>query len=176
MKMIELGTIFESTFSKDGDWVESKDQDENGDIRLIQLADIAVNRFTDKSNRFMTYDKAIELNCSFLQHNDILIARMPDPIGRCGLFPYRTENKFVPVEDVCIARPVINNDPKYLMYAINSPNTFQQIVKFVREQLEKGFLEKILLKSISPSRPATFSAASRPFSTPWMRIVARRKR
>ena len=24
----------------DGDWVESKDQDENGDVRLTQLADI----------------------------------------------------------------------------------------------------------------------------------------
>ena len=36
---------------QDGDWVESKDQDPNGDVRLIQLADIGVLSFKDKSNR-----------------------------------------------------------------------------------------------------------------------------
>ena len=29
----------------DGDWVESKDQDQNGTIRLLQLADIGENYF-----------------------------------------------------------------------------------------------------------------------------------
>lgn len=32
--------IAESGLLTDGDWVESKDQDPNGEIRLIQLADI----------------------------------------------------------------------------------------------------------------------------------------
>jgi hypothetical protein len=38
----------------DGDWVESKDQDPNGEVRLIQLADIGVGSFLDKSARFLT--------------------------------------------------------------------------------------------------------------------------
>jgi type I restriction enzyme S subunit len=58
----------------DGDWVESKDQDINGDIRLIQLADIGDGKFRNKSNRFLTFKKAIELNCTFLKQGDILIA------------------------------------------------------------------------------------------------------
>ena len=37
----------------DGDWVESKDQDQNGTIRLLQLADIGENYFINKSNRFI---------------------------------------------------------------------------------------------------------------------------
>lgn len=37
----------------DGDWVESKDQDEKGANRLIQLADIGDGRFLNKSNRFL---------------------------------------------------------------------------------------------------------------------------
>ena len=51
----------------DGDWIESKDQDPNGEIRLIQLADIADSRFLDKSSRFLTRQKADELNCTFLK-------------------------------------------------------------------------------------------------------------
>ncbi len=49
----------------DGDWVESKDQDPNGDVRLIQLADIGVGKFIDKSRRFMTSNKVKDLRCSY---------------------------------------------------------------------------------------------------------------
>ena len=66
----------------DGDWVESKDQDPNGDVRLIQLADVGDGVYRDKSNRFMTKAKAEELRCTFLKDGDVLIARMPDQIGR----------------------------------------------------------------------------------------------
>ena len=50
----------------DGDWIESKDQNPNGRIRLIQLADIGDGTFKDKSNRFMSFNRAVELNCTFL--------------------------------------------------------------------------------------------------------------
>jgi type I restriction enzyme S subunit len=33
----------------DGDWVESKDQDPDGEVRLIQLADIGDGSFLNKS-------------------------------------------------------------------------------------------------------------------------------
>ena len=33
----------------DGDWVESKDQDPCGDVRLIQLADVGDGEYLDKS-------------------------------------------------------------------------------------------------------------------------------
>jgi len=71
----------------DGDWVESKDQDPLGDVRLIQLADIGDGRYRNKSDRFLTYQKAIELGCTFLKKGDVLVARMPDPLGRSCIFP-----------------------------------------------------------------------------------------
>ena len=37
----------------DGDWIESKDQDKNGKIKLIQLADIQENLYHEKSNRYV---------------------------------------------------------------------------------------------------------------------------
>ncbi len=52
---------------KDGDWVESKDQDPNGNVRLIQLADIGDGVFKNKSARFLTKSKANELKCTFLE-------------------------------------------------------------------------------------------------------------
>jgi hypothetical protein len=71
----------------DGDWVESKDQDPDGDVRLIQLADVGDGFYRDKSDRFMTKAKAEELGCTFLKDGDVLIARMPDPLGHACIFP-----------------------------------------------------------------------------------------
>ena len=69
----------------DGDWIEKKDQDMNGGVRLIQLADVGVCTFKNKSAKFLTECKAQELNCTYLQKCDILIARLPEPLGRgCG--------------------------------------------------------------------------------------------
>src|SRR4051794_21342905 len=87
----------------DGDWVESVDQDPNGDVRLIQLADVGDGVFRNKSNRFMTKAKADELHCTFLKENDVLIARMPDPLGRACIFP-GDEKLAVTVVDVAIVR------------------------------------------------------------------------
>ncbi|MDQ7074088.1 MAG: hypothetical protein Q9O24_02820 [Gammaproteobacteria bacterium] len=71
----------------DGDWVESKDQDEEGNTRLIQLGDIGDGVFLNRSNRYMNNIQFSKLRCTELKKEDILIARMPDPIGRACLFP-----------------------------------------------------------------------------------------
>lgn len=122
----------------DGDWIESKDQDQNGDVRLIQLADIGDGDFRDKSSRFLTLKRAKEIGCTFLLEGDILVARMPDPIGRACLFPLKGENKFVTAVDVAIIRTgkaSINN--KLLNYFINSP-----IIRNKIEALQSGTTRK----------------------------------
>ena len=104
----------------DGDWIESKDQDPNGDVRLIQLADIGDGDFRDKSERFMTFENAERMNCTFLETGDLLIARMPDPLGRACLFP-GVGQMAVTVVDICLIRPNIGSvlQSKLLMYWIN---------------------------------------------------------
>jgi type I restriction enzyme S subunit len=105
----------------DGDWVESKDQDPNGDVRLIQLADVGDGEYRHKSNRFMTSTKAKKLGCTYLKPRDILIARMPDPLGRSCLFPGDSKPS-VTVVDVCIVRTGnVGANHGWLMHAINSP-------------------------------------------------------
>jgi len=105
----------------DGDWVERRDQDPNGDVRLIQLADVGDGSYRDRSNRYLTHAKALELGCTFLEPNDVLIARMPDPLGRSCIFP-GDPKRCVTAVDICIVRTGTRGaDHRWLIYAINSP-------------------------------------------------------
>jgi type I restriction enzyme S subunit len=105
----------------DGDWVESKDQDPNGSIRLLQLADIGDGVFIDKSNRFINEEKFEALRCEEVLEGDVLIARMPDPLGRACLAP-KLKQKSITVVDVAILRPGrLSVLPRWLMHSINSP-------------------------------------------------------
>ena len=127
----------------DGDWIESKDQDPNGGVRLIQLADIGDGDFKNKSSRFLTLKRANELKCTFLQQNDILVARMPDPIGRACLFPLINKNSFVTAVDVAIIRISEKSImPKYLMFSINSLYIRREI-----ESLQSGTTRKRISRS-----------------------------
>jgi type I restriction enzyme S subunit len=134
----------------DGDWVESKDQDPDGNVRLIQLADIGDGRFVDKSDRYLTKNKARELNCTFLEAGDLLIARMPDPLGRACIFPLCGHEKHVTVVDVCIVRvSEAFIASKFLMHLINSPRIREQIEEYktgsTRKRISRGNLAKVVL-------------------------------
>ncbi|HRQ89752.1 MAG TPA: restriction endonuclease subunit S [Bacteroidia bacterium] len=122
----------------DGDWVESKDQDPNGEVRLIQLADIGDGVFQNKSSRFLTKQKAKQLRCTYLNKGDVLVARMPDPLGRSCIFPLEGSEMFVTVVDVCIIRTSENiSSPEFLRSAINYLGTRKQI-----EELQTGTTRK----------------------------------
>ena len=130
----------------DGDWIEKKDQDPTGVVRLIQLADIGVCEFKDKSNRFITEDKAEELHCTYLQKGDILIARLPDPLGRACIFPF--DGKYITAVDVAVVRIARDDvNPKYVMYMINAPRFRNEIKKYesgtTRKRISRKNLDKI---------------------------------
>jgi len=117
---MKLKDILNGCLFTDGDWIESKDQDPDGEIRLIQLADIGDGYFIDKSSKFINKETAKRLKCTFLKKNDILIARMPDPLGRACIFPLEENEKYVTAVDVCIIRPSENCNNRYLQYCLNS--------------------------------------------------------
>jgi type I restriction enzyme S subunit len=137
----------------DGDWVESKDQDQNGDMRLIQLADIGDGVYRNRSNRYLTYAKAVELGCTFLKPNDVLIARMPDPLGRACIFPGDTK-KSVTAVDVCIVRTGTQGpDHRWLIYTINSPSSRSAIEILQSGTTRKRISRKNLAKLEFPLPP-----------------------
>jgi len=115
-----LAKILQPSLFIDGDWVESKDQSPDGDVRLVQLADIGDGHFIDKSDRHLTKDAAVRLKCTFLKKGDLLVARMPEPLGRCCVFPLDGEERFVTVVDVAVMRPHDNFNSIWLMNLVNS--------------------------------------------------------
>jgi type I restriction enzyme S subunit len=135
----------------DGDWVESKDQDPMGSVRLIQLADIGDGFFVNKSQRFMNVESVERLNCTYLQNGDVLIARMPDPLGRACIFPDIGQHAVTAV-DVFVWRPdreLAGADTRWLMHTINSPAVRAEILSeaggTTRQRVAGGKLKQLRL-------------------------------
>jgi type I restriction enzyme S subunit len=131
----------------DGDWIESKDQDPNGDIRLLQLADIGEGFFKNKSQRFVNNETFKSLNCTLLEKDDVLIARLPDPIGRACVFP-ELNQKCITVVDVAIVK--VKKEvilPEYLVMLMNSPKMNRKIIDnsagTTRQRVATGKLKKM---------------------------------
>ena len=76
------------TLFADGDWIESKDQSDDG-IRLIQTGNIGNGVYLDKGERarFINEPTFERLHCTEVLPNDILISRLPDPVGRACVIP-----------------------------------------------------------------------------------------
>ena len=133
----------------DGDWIESKDQDPDGDVRLIQLADVGDGFYVNKSNRFLTHTRALKLGCTFLEPGDILVARMPDPLGRACFFP-GDKKLAVTVVDICVVRGrSLDFENKWLMYFINTPVFRERINELqsgsTRKRISRGNLSTLNL-------------------------------
>ena len=132
----------------DGDWIESKDQDINGRVRLIQLADVGVGEFKDKSARFVNDETFSRLNCTEIVTGDILVARLPNPIGRACIFP-GLKQKAITVVDVAIVRPMKGTCSDYFVLAINARPFREQVESYgkgaTRFRVSTGHLKTIAL-------------------------------
>jgi type I restriction enzyme, S subunit len=142
-----LSAIASGGVFRDGDWVETKDQDPNGSVRLTQLADVGVGRFRSRSDRWMREDQATRLNCTFLRAGDILVARMPEPIGRACVVPEGV-GRAVTAVDVAVLRLVRQDvDSRYLMWVINSPQVNREIAALqsgtTRKRVSRKNLERV---------------------------------
>ncbi len=140
-----LDDITECGLFCDGDWIEKKDQDENGKVRLIQLADIGDGCFLDKSRKFINEETAQRLNCTFLQKGDILVSRLGVPLGKACIFPY--DGLFITAVDIAIvrvAKPDINT--KYMMHLINSSAFRAKIAEYQSGTTRKRISRKNLVK------------------------------
>ena len=103
----------------DGDWIETKDQGGRS-YRLLQVSNIGVGAFRE-TGKFRYIDKATfeRLRCTEVELGDILISRMPDPIGRAWLVDRLGEPAITAV-DVAILRPPSRTVGVYLSYWLNS--------------------------------------------------------
>jgi type I restriction enzyme S subunit len=132
----------------DGDWIETKDQSKDGGVRLIQLADVGVGEFLNKSARYITEETEVRLNCTRLVVGDVLIARLPNPIGRACIFPDIGQQAITAV-DVAILRPDENISGQFLVLAMNAPPIREQIEAYgkgtTRFRVSTGHLKTVLI-------------------------------
>ena len=129
----------------DGDWVESKDQSESG-IKLLQLADVGVRTFINKSDRYISSDTFKNLKCFEVLPGDVLIARMPEPIGRACIVK-SIDKQMITVVDCCVARVDNKSDSKFLVYLLNSREFLHKANALAsgttRQRISRKNLEKI---------------------------------
>lgn len=73
---------------EDGDWIEKKDQADEG-IRLIQTGNVGIGVYKDKADKakYISQDTFRRLKCLEVVEGDILISRLPEPVGRACVVP-----------------------------------------------------------------------------------------
>ena len=107
-------------FFTDGNWIESKDQSPDG-VRLIQTGNIGQGFFKDREGkaRYISEETFSRLKCTEIIKGDILISRLPDPVGRSCILS-ETGTKMITAVDCSILRLNKNISPKFLNYYTQS--------------------------------------------------------
>ena len=113
----------------DGDWIESKDQASSG-IRLLQTGNIGEGIYQDKGNRkkYITSETFVKLRCTEVLPGDILVSRLPEPVGRSCIIPNLDEEKMITAVDCSICRvdeEIVTK--KYLCYFMRSSMYYRQL-------------------------------------------------
>ena len=137
-----------SNFVGDGNWIESKDQSTSG-IRLIQTGNIGVGTYLDKVNRakYISEQTFSQLNCTEVLPGDILISRLPDPVGRACVVPDRMGKAITAVDCTIIRLNPEVIDSQFFINFTQSSKYFEQLQQFLtgttRTRISRKNLEKI---------------------------------
>ena len=100
----------------DGDWIESKDQSSDG-IRLVQTGNIGFGYFKDKEDksRYISDETFFRLKCTEILPGDLLVSRLPDPVGKSCIIP-EINSKMITGVECTIIRPKDNLSSEFLCY------------------------------------------------------------
>lgn len=120
----------------DGDWIESKDQADEG-IRLIQTGNVGNGEYKDKGDkaRFISEDTFTRLGCTEVFPGDILISRLPDPIGRACIVPEMPRS--ITAVDCTIVRLKDCMLPSFFVNYTKTPAYTEQINSFTTGSTRK---------------------------------------
>lgn len=108
----ELCTLF-----TDGDWIESKDQSDKG-IRLVQTGNVGSGFFKDRieKSRWISEETFQRLRCTEIVEGDVLVSRLPDPVGRACLVPAMEDRAITAVDCTIIRFDPEQIRPRYFVY------------------------------------------------------------
>jgi len=132
----------------DGDWIETKDQSDDG-IRLIQTGNVGEGVFLAKDGRarYVSEETFARLNCTEIFPDDLLISRLPDPIGRACILPELPTRMITAVDCTIVRTDPKKLLPKFLLFYTNSTDYHDQLTKYLsgttRTRISRGNLAKI---------------------------------
>ena len=144
VKLKKISTLF-----ADGDWIETKDQSNDG-IRLVQTGNIGNGYYIDKEahSRYISDETFLRLNCTEILPGDILISRLPDPIGRGCILPNGI-GKAITAVDCTIVRLKDMVETEYLIGFTQTDLYRSQIESAktgtTRKRISRKNLEKVLI-------------------------------
>lgn len=103
-----------------GSKLKTADYVADGAVRVVRLGNIGVGRFKDDDRAFVDLEKFEALRKHEVFAGDLLIAALAEPVGRATLMPDDVGPAVVKAD--CIRFKAGDNvEPRYLMYALNSP-------------------------------------------------------
>ena len=151
-KNIELAKVCE-VFS-DGDWIESKDQSDIG-IRLIQTGNVGFGRFKarDSKARYISEETFKRLRCTEIKEGDLLVSRLPDPVGRACIIPQLVDKSITAVDCTIIRTKQEILYSNYLNYYCQSPQYFEQVKKNITGATRQRISRSLLGKTLIPLAP-----------------------
>lgn len=143
-KLKEICSVF-----TDGDWIETKDQSAEG-IRLVQTGNVKIGKFADRRDKARYISKATfkRLNCTEVMEGDILVSRLPEPVGRACVIP-ELQEKAITAVDCTVIRTNDNVSPRYLNYYMQSPQYFslvqEKVTGATRQRISRKNLGEVLV-------------------------------
>ena len=142
VKLEDVASIF-----TDDDWIETKNQSKDG-IRLVQTGNIKVDAFANKVNkaRYISQETFERLKCTEIFEGDILVSRLPDPIGRACILP-ALRGRAITAVDCTVIRVKNGILPKFLNCYMQSSQYFSNVQKRVtgatRQRISRKHLADI---------------------------------
>ena len=143
-----------STFISDGDWIESQDQSDYG-IRLIQTGNIGNGEYLDKPDKakYISEETYNKLHCTDVYPGDILISRLPDPIGRSCMVPQDIGRAITAVDCTILGVNRSNYNPHFFVYYTQTDLYRSKLSYFLtgttRKRISRKNLEKIVVPHYS---------------------------
>ncbi|PHD66636.1 hypothetical protein COF61_09245 [Bacillus toyonensis] len=111
-----------------GSDLKSEEYTESG-IRIIQLQNIKEGYFSNGYKIYTSEEKANQLfNCNIFP-NDIIIAKMAEPVARACIIPNLHERYLMASDGIRLAVNKEDYSTKYVMYAVNSSYFRKQAVE-----------------------------------------------
>ncbi len=135
----------------DGDWIEKADQSEYG-IRLIQTGNVGFGKFRNKDiekARYISEETFERLNCTEIFEGDILISRLPDPIGRACKIPKLKERMITAVDCAILRFDETKILPDYFLFLTLSDEYYKRINESItgasRKRISRSNLGNVLI-------------------------------